>query len=84
MIVVHPKYLSELRNLPDDTISIYDAIEEMMHAKYTQAKADRSIFPDTVKRKLTPALSTVSALVMLALDYPLMAEIIRSCEPRSG
>lgn len=49
--------MAELRNLADDTLSFYDAVEETMHAKYTQAKADKAIFPYIVKRKLTPALS---------------------------
>ncbi|KAK4153783.1 hypothetical protein C8A00DRAFT_15017 [Chaetomidium leptoderma] len=56
VIVVPPKYLGELRKLPDDVVSFDGAIAQTMHAKYTKLPIGSTLIPHTIKTSLTPAL----------------------------
>ncbi|KAL2263955.1 hypothetical protein VTK26DRAFT_3949 [Humicola hyalothermophila] len=56
VIVVPPKYLAELRKLPDDVVSFDDAIAQRMHAKYTKLIVGQDLIPHTIKTSLTPSL----------------------------
>lgn len=51
-----PKFLGELRKLPDDVVSFDDAIAQTMHAKYTKLTVGETLVTHTVKSNLTPAL----------------------------
>jgi len=53
---VPPKFLGELRKLPDDVVSFDDAIAQTMHAKYTKLTVGETLITHTVKSNLTPAL----------------------------
>ncbi|KAK0736574.1 cytochrome P450 [Apiosordaria backusii] len=56
VIIVPPKYLNELKSLPDDTVSFDGAIEQTMHAKYTKLEVGHKLIPHIVKSNLTPSL----------------------------
>ncbi|KAK0663501.1 putative cytochrome P450 E-class, group IV [Cercophora samala] len=56
VLIVPPKYLNELKNLPDDTVSFDGAIEQTMHAKYTKLEIGHKLIPYIVKSNLTPSL----------------------------
>ncbi|KAL2023330.1 hypothetical protein VTK56DRAFT_3068 [Thermocarpiscus australiensis] len=56
VIVVPPKFLGELRKLPDDVVSFDGAIDQTMHTKYTKIMTGQALIPHTVKTSLTPAL----------------------------
>jgi cytochrome P450 len=53
---VPPKFLGELRKLPDDVVSFDDAVDQTLHAKYTGIITGQDLIPHTVKTSLTPAL----------------------------
>ncbi|KAK4169799.1 putative cytochrome P450 E-class, group IV [Cladorrhinum sp. PSN259] len=55
-IVVPAKYLNELRNLPDDTVSFDGAVVDSMHTKYTKLETGHTLVPHVIKSNLTPAL----------------------------
>ncbi|KAG7047613.1 cytochrome P450 [Colletotrichum scovillei] len=55
-ICVPPKYLPELKKVPDDVISFTKAIDESMQVKYTQISNDMPIIIHAVRASLTPAL----------------------------
>ncbi|KAH8895907.1 cytochrome P450 [Thozetella sp. PMI_491] len=56
VIVLAPRYLQEVKSLPDDVLSFNAAIEESMHAKYLKIQSGETVIPHTVKTSLTPAL----------------------------
>ncbi|KAK4184221.1 putative cytochrome P450 E-class, group IV [Podospora australis] len=56
VIVVPPKYLNEIKQLPDDVVSFDGAIEQTMHAKYTKLEVGHKLIPHVVKSNLTPSL----------------------------
>ncbi|KAK4464954.1 putative cytochrome P450 E-class, group IV [Cladorrhinum samala] len=60
VVVVPAKYLTELRNLPDDTVSFEGAIEQTMHAKYTQLEFRHKLIVYVIKTNLTPALNRLN------------------------
>lgn len=56
VVVVAPRYLDELKKLPDDVLSLDDAIAQSLYAKYTKlAVGDHSI-THAIKSSLNPAL----------------------------
>ncbi|KAI9147091.1 Ent-kaurene oxidase [Paramyrothecium foliicola] len=64
-IVVSTKYLAELKKLPDDVLSVTEAIKEVMQARYTGLEVDTPGVPHTVKASLTPALGENLSLMMV-------------------
>ncbi|KAK4247459.1 cytochrome P450 [Corynascus novoguineensis] len=75
VVVVPPKFLSELRKLPDDVVDFDEAIAQTMYAKYTKLLVGQPLIPHTIKASLTPALvrlnSTISSEVQLSIDQEL-------------
>lgn len=75
VVVVPPKYLGELRKLPDDTINFDQAVAESLHAKYTGILVGHTLIPHTIKTSLTPALvrlnPTISSEVQLSIQKEL-------------
>ncbi|KAM7198936.1 putative cytochrome P450 E-class, group IV [Naviculisporaceae sp. PSN 640] len=55
VVVVSPRFLDELKRLPDDVLSFDVAVQETMHAKYTKIPTDRLV-AQTIKTSLTPGL----------------------------
>ncbi|CAG9942697.1 unnamed protein product [Clonostachys rosea f. rosea IK726] len=55
-IIISPKFLGELRKLPDDVLSFNASVTESLQSKYTGVKADLPHVTETVKTSLTPAL----------------------------
>ncbi|ROW10379.1 hypothetical protein VMCG_02000 [Cytospora schulzeri] len=75
VIVVDPRFLSELKDLPDDTVSFAASVDETMHAKYTNVRADRPIIPHVVKRDLTPALNRLNPVIAEEVDQCFQEEL---------
>ncbi|KAI9164181.1 ent-kaurene oxidase [Paramyrothecium foliicola] len=79
-IVVSPKYLPELRKLPDDVLSFAGAIEEFTHAEYTQFETEGAALVRLIKTRLTPALGKISSIISdevigaMALHLPQTSE----------
>jgi len=63
VIVVPPKYLNELRKLPDDVVDFDEAIAQTIHAKYTKIPIGQVIIPHTIKASLTPALVRLNPMI---------------------
>ncbi|WYZ35209.1 hypothetical protein EsH8_I_001485 [Colletotrichum jinshuiense] len=78
-IVVAPKFMNELKRLPDDVLSFNKAIEESMHAKYTGVDTNIDLLPHTVKTALTPALVRLNPVIAEEV-----VEALRSELPQSG
>ncbi|KAI4602581.1 hypothetical protein KJ359_007796 [Pestalotiopsis sp. 9143b] len=76
VIVLSPKYLPELKKLPDHTVSMDEAVNETIEAKYTKIKSTVPIIPHTIKADLTPALTRLNGLIAqecrecLAINLP--------------
>ncbi|KAI9146717.1 Cytochrome P450 monooxygenase ATR2 [Paramyrothecium foliicola] len=78
-IVIAPKFMDELKKLPDDVLSFNRAIEESMHTKYTGMASEIDLVPHTIKNNLTPALPRLNPIVAGEV-----AEIVRSEFPHSS
>lgn len=68
VIVVDPRFLSELKDLPENVVSFSASSNEMMHAKYTNLRSDRPIIPHVVKNDLTPALNRLNPIIAEEVD----------------
>ncbi|KAF4782347.1 cytochrome P450 [Colletotrichum scovillei] len=79
-IVVAPKFMNELKRLPDDVLSFNRAIEESMHAKYTGIDTDIALLPHTVKTALTPALVRLNPIIADEVVEALRTELPQSCD----
>ncbi|KAI8242301.1 Cytochrome P450 monooxygenase ATR2 [Colletotrichum sp. SAR 10_99] len=79
-IVVAPKFMNELKRLPDDVLSFNKAIEEFMHAKYTKVETDIDLLPHTVKTSLTPALVRLNPIIADEVIEALRIELPHSGE----
>ncbi|KAK2026053.1 cytochrome P450 [Colletotrichum zoysiae] len=62
-IVVAPKFMDELKKLPDDVLSFNEAIEETLQAKYTGVETNIEMLPRMVKTSLTPALVRLNPII---------------------
>ncbi|OLN88210.1 Ent-kaurene oxidase 1 [Colletotrichum chlorophyti] len=79
-IVVAPKFMDELKRLPDDVLSFNKAIEEAMFAKYTSVETDIKLLPHTVKTSLTPSLVRVNPILSEEVVEALRIELPQSNE----
>ncbi|CAI0654364.1 unnamed protein product, partial [Colletotrichum noveboracense] len=79
-ICVPPKYLPELRKLPDDVLSFDEAIHESMQVKYTKIESDTPLVVHTVKASLTPALPRLNALISDEVVESMRLELPQSTE----
>ncbi|KUI56015.1 Ent-kaurene oxidase [Cytospora mali] len=75
VVVVNPKFLGELKNLPDDTVSFSESVKESMQTKYTNVRADRPIIPHIVKKDLTPALNRLNPTIAEEVDQSFQEEL---------
>ncbi|KAI0556086.1 cytochrome P450 [Xylaria curta] len=76
VVVLSPKYLPELKKLPDNTVSMDAAVDETIEAKYTKIQSTVPIIPHTVKAELTPGLVRLNPTIAqevrdaMALELP--------------
>ncbi|KAI0193565.1 cytochrome P450 [Xylaria flabelliformis] len=76
VVVLSPKYLTELKRLPDDIVSMDEAVNETIEARYTKIQSTVPIIPHTVKAELTPALVRLNPTIAqevrdaMALELP--------------
>ncbi|KAJ4390066.1 hypothetical protein N0V93_007539 [Gnomoniopsis smithogilvyi] len=75
VVMVDPKFLPELRNLPDHVLDFAGAIDEMMHPEYTKAEARRQIIPHVVQRDLTPGLTRLNPTIAEEVDTAFQEEL---------
>ncbi|KAK3321804.1 cytochrome P450 [Apodospora peruviana] len=75
VLVVSPKFLDELKRLPDHVLSFDAAIHETMHAKYTLIETGNNTIPHTVKTGLTPALVRLNASISDEVQEAMRREI---------
>ncbi|KAK3290825.1 cytochrome P450 [Chaetomium fimeti] len=75
VIVVPPKFLGELRKLPDDVVSFNDALTQVMHTKYTKLPVGESTVPHTVKTSLTPALVRLNPTIAEEVQQSILQEL---------
>ncbi|PSR87239.1 ent-kaurene oxidase [Coniella lustricola] len=80
MVVLSPRFLNELKDLPDDVLSFSGAIDEIMHPAFTNVKSDRQIIPHIVKRDLTPGLNRLNPVVAEEVDLAFQEEIPQTTE----
>ncbi|KAF2190763.1 ent-kaurene oxidase [Zopfia rhizophila CBS 207.26] len=74
-IVVTPRFLPELRRLPDSVLSFGQAIAETMEAKYTNIPTDEPIVAHTIRADLTPALVRLNPLICSEVDEAMKDEM---------
>ncbi|ROV91649.1 hypothetical protein VSDG_07942 [Cytospora chrysosperma] len=75
VIAIDPRFLSELKDLPEDVVSFTASSDENMHAKYTNLWADRPILPHVVKNDLTPALNRLNPIIAEEVDQCYQEEL---------
>ncbi|KAK4445433.1 putative cytochrome P450 E-class, group IV [Podospora aff. communis PSN243] len=64
VVVVAPRYLEELKKLPDNVLSMEDAIAQTMHAKYTKLPIGDNSISHTIKTSLNPALPRLNETLL--------------------
>ncbi|KAK2670479.1 Cytochrome P450, E-class, group IV [Fusarium oxysporum f. sp. vasinfectum] len=75
-IVVSSKFLPELKKLPDEVLSMSEAISEILQSPYTKVPPTVPGLPHIVKSSLTPALVRLNSMVAkevnesMALEFP--------------
>lgn len=79
-IVVAPKFMDELKRLPDDVLSFNEAIEESLQAKYTGVETNIEMLPRLVKTSLTPALVRLNPIISDEVVEAMRNELPRSSE----
>ncbi|KAK2016757.1 cytochrome P450 [Colletotrichum eremochloae] len=79
-IVVAPKFMDELRKLPDDVLSFNGAIEETMQAKYTGVETNIEMLPRLVRTSLTPALVRLNPIISDEVSEAIRMELPQSSE----
>jgi cytochrome P450 len=79
ILVLPPKYVDELRDMPDDKVSATDANIKNMVGRYTIGNIsvirDSDLHRRTLQQKLTPALGTLIPPVKDELVFALKAEV---------
>ncbi|KZL83889.1 cytochrome p450 [Colletotrichum incanum] len=79
-IAVAPKFMNELKKLPDDVLSVNKAIEESMQSKYTGVLTDADLLIHTVKAALTPALTRINPIIFEEVVNAMRIELPQSGE----
>ncbi|OIW23840.1 cytochrome P450 [Coniochaeta ligniaria NRRL 30616] len=74
-VVVSPAFLPELKKLPDDVLSMSEAVAEQLEAKYTKINTDEPIVAHTVKASLTPGLVRLNHYIADEVDRTLRTEL---------
>ncbi|KAF2017328.1 cytochrome P450 monooxygenase-like protein [Aaosphaeria arxii CBS 175.79] len=74
-IVVPPRFLPELRKLPDDILSFPKAVDKSMEVKYTKILTDEPLISHSVKADLTPALVRLNPIICQEVDEAVKEEL---------
>ncbi|KAF2636430.1 cytochrome P450 monooxygenase-like protein [Massarina eburnea CBS 473.64] len=74
-VVIAPRFLPELRKLPDSVLSFPKAIDKVMEVKYTKILTDAPMIVHSVKADLTPALARLNSVVYDEVVESLSEEI---------
>ncbi|KAK0724049.1 cytochrome P450 [Lasiosphaeris hirsuta] len=75
VVVISPKYLVELKKLPDNVLSFDGAVAESMHVKYTKLSTDATGIATAIKSSLTPALPRLSLSLADEVEASFRAEL---------
>ncbi|KAF2689091.1 ent-kaurene oxidase [Lentithecium fluviatile CBS 122367] len=62
-VVIAPRFLQELKKLPDSVLSFGGAIEKTMETKYTGLLTEDNLITHSIKADLTPGLSRLNPVV---------------------
>ncbi|KAF2762310.1 cytochrome P450 [Pseudovirgaria hyperparasitica] len=76
-LVISPRYLDELRKLPDSVLSFEGALEESMEKRFTKVPAFHSmvVTPHVIKADLTPALVRINPVLFDEVNSLVRKEI---------
>ncbi|KAF2464865.1 cytochrome P450 monooxygenase-like protein [Lindgomyces ingoldianus] len=74
-IVIAPKFLPELRNLPDKVLNFPEAVREIMEQKYTKILTDTPLVTHTIRADLTPALARLNPIICAEVDEAIKDEM---------
>ncbi|KAK0639491.1 cytochrome P450 [Cercophora newfieldiana] len=75
VVVVAPRYLDELKKLPDSIISMEDAVAQSLHAKYTKLPVGDNTVAHTIKSSLNPALPHLNQELLDEVEQSFLAEL---------
>ncbi|KAK3936260.1 cytochrome P450 monooxygenase [Diplogelasinospora grovesii] len=70
-VVIPPKFMRDLRTLPDSDLNFYPAAEKILESKYTGVLTDLSSVAYSVRAELTPALARLNPIVYDEVDHAL-------------
>ncbi|KAI0103628.1 cytochrome P450 [Nemania sp. FL0031] len=76
VVVVSPKFLNELKKLPDTVVSMATAVDEAMDAKYIKIETHVPIIPHTITRKLTPSLTRLNPSIAEEVKLAMQSEFL--------
>ncbi|KAI1327759.1 cytochrome P450 monooxygenase-like protein [Xylariaceae sp. FL0255] len=74
-VVISPKFMRDLRILPDTDLNFYPAAEKILESKYTGVLTDLSAVANSVRAELTPALARLSPIVYDEVDHALKVDM---------
>jgi hypothetical protein len=83
VIVVPPSMLPELRKLPDDVLSFYEANSLTLESKYTGIDGDLSVLAHSVTADLTPALTRLNSEIFEEIGIA-MERFLPRCDDSTG
>lgn len=75
VVVVSPKFLPELKKIPDTVLSFDAAVSETMEAKYTRIPTSVPIIAHTIKTSLTPSLGKLNPSIQDEVQEALSLEL---------
>ncbi|PVH98924.1 cytochrome P450 monooxygenase-like protein [Periconia macrospinosa] len=70
-VVVSPRFLRELKSLPDDVLSVNKGVEKLLESHYTSQRIDLPVMIKTIKTDLTPALGRLNDGISEEIDISL-------------
>ncbi|KFA45495.1 hypothetical protein S40293_10289 [Stachybotrys chartarum IBT 40293] len=74
-IVLSPKFLDELKRLPEDVLSLSDATSEILQTPYTKVPPEVPGFIHTINASLTPALARLALDISQAVRDTMTQEL---------
>ncbi|KAI0593268.1 cytochrome P450 [Biscogniauxia sp. FL1348] len=75
ILVLSPKFLPELKKLPDTIVSMSAAVDDAMEVKYTKIETTVPIVPHSVKADLTPSLNRLNPTIAKEVQETLDLEM---------